>query len=200
MKPENFSSVGARLEYVRGNYGIGEFALILGVHRNTYKNYEKNSRLPDAETLLALFSNGINPTWILTGHGEVKIEVNASDLESEQISTDTEEKHLQSVSYENSEVTDKSRKSLPSSDDEVGIRTPLTAGELTNLGHKWWMAVQELSDPDQQAILTLVFNHVISKFIQLHNEKFEDQEQQGAERLSSYLNNNGRFTVDKSNS
>lgn len=44
---------------------------MLGVHKNTLANYEKDSRSPDLDLLIKLLkiNPDINPLWLLTGEG-----------------------------------------------------------------------------------------------------------------------------------
>lgn len=58
---------------MRGDFLQEDLAERLGVHKNTLASYEKGKRQPDAEYLnnfLAIFVN-VNPTWLLTGKGEM---------------------------------------------------------------------------------------------------------------------------------
>lgn len=69
-------SIGERLKQIRGNLPQEEFGKIFGVYKGTVANYEKGARTPDVEYLnkvLQHFSD-INPTWLLTGQGQAKIE------------------------------------------------------------------------------------------------------------------------------
>ncbi|WP_169697830.1 helix-turn-helix domain-containing protein [Methylophaga nitratireducenticrescens] len=86
--------------------------------------------------------------------------------------------------------------------DNDSRHTIISKAELSSIGKVWWDAVSELSQEERNAVLTLVFDHVIAKFIELNTEKVEgsDKLHRGAERLSSYLNTHGPFRVDNKKS
>ena len=66
-------NISLRLKNIRGQTSVKEFAETLGVHPNTITNYEKG-RSPDAEFLtLVCVKYKVNPTWLLTGEGEMKV-------------------------------------------------------------------------------------------------------------------------------
>lgn len=65
---------GQRLKLVRGSMLQEEFAKILDVHKNTVVRFESEKGKPNIEELnkvLAAFPD-INPTWLLTGEGEIR--------------------------------------------------------------------------------------------------------------------------------
>lgn len=65
------NSIGSRIEQLRGNLGIGEFAAELGVNRKTVTRWVADETLPDGPSLLALKERfGADPGWVLTGTGE----------------------------------------------------------------------------------------------------------------------------------
>jgi phage repressor protein C with HTH and peptisase S24 domain len=69
---------GDRLKLVRGNLKQEEFALKIGRPKATYGNWERGSQYPnikDTNEILAAFPD-INPTWLLTGKGPMKLEGN----------------------------------------------------------------------------------------------------------------------------
>lgn len=68
---ETAPKIGERLRMVRGAVSLEEAAEDFGVHKNTLANYEKGTRIPDANflnTVLEVFPE-IDPAWLLTGEG-----------------------------------------------------------------------------------------------------------------------------------
>jgi len=64
-------NISLRLKNIRGQTSLKEFAETLGVHPNTITNYEKG-RSPDSDFLaLVCEKYKVNPTWLLTGEGEM---------------------------------------------------------------------------------------------------------------------------------
>lgn len=64
-------SVGDRLKELRGEKQQGDFAVKLGIHKNTLANYERGGRFPDVNILqkiLEIFPE-ISPAWLLAGEG-----------------------------------------------------------------------------------------------------------------------------------
>lgn len=64
-------TLGERLKSVRDLMPQDDLSKFLDVHKNTLANYEKGSRIPDADFLnkfLAMFPE-IDPGWLLTGEG-----------------------------------------------------------------------------------------------------------------------------------
>lgn len=62
--------IGRRIQAVRGQMGIAEFAEKLGVNRKTVTRWEAGEALPDGASLLALLEKfGADPAWVLTGTG-----------------------------------------------------------------------------------------------------------------------------------
>jgi len=57
-----------------------DFARALDVHKNTVANYEKGGRVPDADYLnnVLRMIPDINPSWLLTGEGEMRGEAKPS--------------------------------------------------------------------------------------------------------------------------
>ena len=67
-------NIGDRIKLVRGEMSREKFAPLTGVSKNTLVFYEKNEREPGADYLrkiLELFPS-TNPTWLLTGEGEME--------------------------------------------------------------------------------------------------------------------------------
>lgn len=67
------AGVGARLVRVRGKAPQREFAELLGVHVNTYARWERNEAECGVSALARLYQLGINPTWVVTGEGLMKV-------------------------------------------------------------------------------------------------------------------------------
>ena len=66
--------LGERIKYLRGSQSRDKFAVLTDIAKNTLVNYENAVRTPDAgylNKLLGLYPD-INPTWLLTGEGDMK--------------------------------------------------------------------------------------------------------------------------------
>jgi len=77
---------GERLKAIRGDLNQESFAIKCGFHKNTIGRWERNEQCPNVDDLnriLATFPD-INPTWLLTGGGRMKIEA-TSEWWSEKI-------------------------------------------------------------------------------------------------------------------
>lgn len=71
MSQPKKNSAGGRIETIRGELGVGEFASALGVNRKTVTRWEADDSLPDGASLIALRERfGADPGWVLTGSGE----------------------------------------------------------------------------------------------------------------------------------
>ena len=68
---------------VRGDERQPEFAVRLGVDKNTIGRYERGERQPDAEFLARLCSLGFNGHWLITGEGPMKASAPTSATPSE---------------------------------------------------------------------------------------------------------------------
>jgi transcriptional regulator with XRE-family HTH domain len=67
-------SIGARIAQIRGNTSRDAFAPVVGISKSTLQRYEAGEGAPDANFLLALHQHyGIDPLWLLTGEGPMKI-------------------------------------------------------------------------------------------------------------------------------
>jgi transcriptional regulator with XRE-family HTH domain len=67
-------SLGERLKKVRGGIKQDEFAIKCGFHKNTIGKWERDEQCPkvdDLNRIVTAFPD-INPTWLLTGEGEMK--------------------------------------------------------------------------------------------------------------------------------
>lgn len=63
-------SIASRLEELRGNVPIAEFAQLFGIHKNTYSNYVKRQNMPDTKFVLAVCQKfGVSTDWLLLGIG-----------------------------------------------------------------------------------------------------------------------------------
>jgi transcriptional regulator with XRE-family HTH domain len=69
-------SIGERLKEIRGKMLQEDFGKLFGVYKGTVANYEKGIRKPDSEYLNNVLQHfpEINPTWLLTGHGQMRQE------------------------------------------------------------------------------------------------------------------------------
>lgn len=82
-------TLGGRLKLFRGERPEGErsreaFASSMEVSKNTIVNYENDDRVPDALFLKKIIEldPSINPSWLLTGDGEMRRVVILSEYES----------------------------------------------------------------------------------------------------------------------
>jgi len=68
------TTLGERIKLVRGSVSRDRFAPMTGISKTALVNYENNERDPSSEYLnkiLDVFPE-INPTWLLTGEGEMR--------------------------------------------------------------------------------------------------------------------------------
>jgi len=73
MNEPTIDSIGKRISAIRGKISRDVFAPTMGISKSTLQRYETDEREPDASFLLAVRKCGINPLWILTGEGEMKM-------------------------------------------------------------------------------------------------------------------------------
>ncbi|MBB87282.1 MAG: hypothetical protein CMP06_08290 [Xanthomonadales bacterium] len=68
------TELGNRLRRIRSQERktLADFAEQLGVHFQSYRNYEVGSRTAPASLLVALAELGYNPDWLLLGEGPMK--------------------------------------------------------------------------------------------------------------------------------
>ncbi len=67
---ERSMSLGERLESLRGNRSLGDFAKLFGIHKNTYANYIKQKSVPDSGFILAVCQKfDLSANWLLMGIG-----------------------------------------------------------------------------------------------------------------------------------
>lgn len=55
---------------VFGEGGVGAFAAALGLPPRTWQNYEAGVTIPAQVILGFIEATGVDPLWLLTGHGE----------------------------------------------------------------------------------------------------------------------------------
>ena len=75
-------SITERLKQLRGRKTLAEFAGENHTSPQNIHNYERG-RMPSADFLTSLASQGININWVLTGEGPVRLKKNANVLASE---------------------------------------------------------------------------------------------------------------------
>lgn len=67
---KDLADVGERIKRTRGELTQAEFAERLGVDRKTVVRWESGDRMPDGESLRALWNHfHADPGWVLTGGG-----------------------------------------------------------------------------------------------------------------------------------
>ncbi len=72
-KPKIRLDTGKRLAQIRGSTNQADFAVSLGVHKNTYGGYERGEVEVGAEALRQLANRGWSPLWVLMGQGEPRL-------------------------------------------------------------------------------------------------------------------------------
>lgn len=171
---------------------------VCNVSTKTVGRWEKDTPIP-SDKLSLLAGIGFDSNFIITG------ERVRSDSKTDQIKEGMLENDYFSGGYEDanpnkrigSEKILKAIALLINNSQTIDVEdTIITKSELTNLGEKWWQAVQETSDEEQHAILTLVFSKVIAHFIERNTEK-DESVTHGMQRLSNYINDRRSFLVAK---
>ncbi len=77
MGNDYLKNIGRRLRLVRSIFNEGkklsteQFAHLLGESRDNIANYELARASVPARVLIELYRRGINPTWVLTGDGDI---------------------------------------------------------------------------------------------------------------------------------
>ena len=67
------STLGQRLEKLRGKMSRKDFAKQIGVHQQSIYEYEKNRKIPTYETIKKISSRlNINPLWLNAGDGPMR--------------------------------------------------------------------------------------------------------------------------------
>jgi transcriptional regulator with XRE-family HTH domain len=187
----------SRLEEERRrlNFKLNEFAEKVGVSRHTQINYEKQRRKPDTEYLENAYGLGVDILYVVVGiRSNLKQDANSTRSVTSEINTDTYENLDQNSQLGSSDPTleDKLGSGFtpkiydPSAGSE-SARPPLletisnkyntdsdegfSPSELGKAGEIWWKAVSSLNEHQRESILTLVFNHVIAKFIEMNKDR-----------------------------
>lgn len=75
---DKIEGIGERITHIRGGLSQAAFAEMLGVHKNSLGNYERENRTPDAVFLAKLVAKGYDANWVLTGEGSAKRGSNAA--------------------------------------------------------------------------------------------------------------------------
>lgn len=67
-------TIGERIKELRGTIPQDEFSKRIEVHKNTVGRWERGERSPDSADLNKILTTfpDINPTWLLTGEGEIR--------------------------------------------------------------------------------------------------------------------------------
>ncbi|SDG88817.1 helix-turn-helix transcriptional regulator [Dyella sp. 333MFSha] len=71
-------TIGARLKFIRSGLPHLAMARSLGISLRAYAIYERDERLPRADTLIRLNDLGWNTNWVLTGIGEKGLDTRSS--------------------------------------------------------------------------------------------------------------------------
>jgi transcriptional regulator with XRE-family HTH domain len=75
MKGKTAEEMSARLRECRGKLSRAEVADRLGIHQNTYGNYERGARVPDADFIVRFCQEfALSYEWLLTGKGPIRAE------------------------------------------------------------------------------------------------------------------------------
>ena len=71
-----YADLGERLRAVRERIGDTQKMMSsrLSLGPTTWQRLEAGANVPSGETLLTIASLGINPTWVLTGQGDMRLE------------------------------------------------------------------------------------------------------------------------------
>ena len=69
------NTLGARIRFVRGTMSQDEFSQKIGTSKAAVGTYERNTAIPGSTILLAIYKTfGIDPLWLLTGEGTMRVE------------------------------------------------------------------------------------------------------------------------------
>lgn len=83
---DDVKTLGARARFVRKENGMtqADMAKFLAVAIGTWQKMERDETVPTGETLLRFSQLGVNPGWVLTGMGPMKLrDWNGSDADTE---------------------------------------------------------------------------------------------------------------------
>lgn len=81
------TTIADRLRMVREALGMTqvEIAELVGVSANTWRRCEQKNEAPNAEALTVLVQKGFDASWILTGHGQMRLSDAPPELKREQL-------------------------------------------------------------------------------------------------------------------
>ncbi|MBC8018791.1 MAG: helix-turn-helix transcriptional regulator [Verrucomicrobia bacterium] len=144
-------SYGERLKIVRGNIPQEDFAKLLDVHKNTLGRFEREEGKPNIEELQKILSAlpDINPTWLLTGEGDVKRD--AANKSEGDASRQTEKPKLREIGGE----------PVPQPTSEYLDRRllALTLSRLDSVFEEF-----KIEDPDERAgVITDVYSSIVER-------------------------------------
>ncbi len=151
-------SYGERLKIVRGNIPQEDFAKLLDVHKNTLGRFEREEGKPNIEELQKILSAlpDINPTWLLTGEGDMKRD--AATKSEEGISSQKDKPKLREIGGE----------PVPQPTSEYLDRRllSLTLSRLDSVFEEF-----KVKDPDDRAgVITDVYSSIVEKNLARNHE------------------------------
>ena len=151
-------SYGERLKIVRGNIPQEDFAKLLDVHKNTLGRFEREEGKPNIEELQKIVSAlpDINPTWLLTGEGDMKRD--AATKSEEGISSQKDKPKLREIGGE----------PVPQPTSEYLDRRllSLTLSRLDSVFEEF-----KVKDPDDRAgVITDVYSSIVEKNLARNHE------------------------------
>ncbi len=151
-------SYGERLKIVRGNIPQEDFAKLLDVHKNTLGRFEREEGKPNIEELQKILTAlpDINPTWLLTGEGDMKRD--AANKSEGGISSQTEKPKLREIGGE----------PVPQPTSEYLDRRllSLTLSRLDSVFEEF-----KVKDPDDRAgVITDVYSSIVERNLARNQE------------------------------
>lgn len=189
---KSFTPARLRTERERLGYKLNEFAELIGITRQTQAKYEKLERSPDRDYLERAAELGVDVLYLVTGNrftsqpniaawlntGKTVDKLitdllpdlphNRSDSETDEFAIELKIKEKESGTYNETDQENENGSSDPILDVQIG--SEFSPAELGDIGEKWWSAVSALSETQREAVLTLVFNHLIAKFIEINKD------------------------------
>lgn len=174
---------GKRLKMVRGEMLQEDFAKILDVHKNTLVRFETGKGKPNIEELnriLAAFPH-INPTWLLTGEGNMRRE-SKSEVRETAPGWGSSENHPASKS-DRTRVAEIGGEPVPQPEHERLDRKLLfiTIARLQQVFKDF-----DIDDPqDQAGVITDVYSHIVEKHLDRTDETVDGL----AETMQSLFSN-----------